>query len=264
MDVKLSRVSSSGDVKEDIRRVLAELGGLDQFVQAGQSVLVKPNFNTADEYPASSDPEFLAALVDVLREQGASRVAVGESSTYFLKTGKVMDKWGIEGLKKGRPWLEVINFDEGEWVSRHVPSAKYQRHVSIPACLSEFDRLVYAPCLKTHSMTRYTGALKLTVGLMKPSERLGLHILNVQEKVGEINAVVEPDLIVMDARKCFISGGPMNGPVREPGVILAGDSRLAIDEAGLTLIQSFEGNSLSDVDASGMPQFAAARAVGVK
>lgn len=249
---------------EDVARLFEKLGGLGRFVRPGQSVLIKPNFNTADSYPASSDPDFVVALVDAVRAAGASRVAIGESCTYFLKTDRVMEDWGVASLKEARPWLEVINFDNGEWVGKDIPEAKYQGRVSLPACLSEFDRLIYAPCLKTHSLSRYTGALKLTVGLMKPSERIALHLHHLQEKIGEMNGAVRPDLVVMDARRCFISGGPMNGPVREPGLLLAGESRLEIDRLGIELIQAFPGNSLADVEFDEFPQVKSARAVGVR
>jgi len=70
-------------------------------------------------------------------------------------------------------------------------------------------------------------------------------------------------LVIMDARKCFISKGPMTGPVREPGYILASKSRAAIDIEGVNIIKSYEGNSLSKVVAEELPQIKRALEMGI-
>jgi uncharacterized protein (DUF362 family) len=51
----------------------------------------------------------------------------------------------------------------------------------------------------------------------------------------------------MDARKCFINGGPSAGEVRNPDLIMASTDRLAIDVEGVNIIKGYEGNSLFDV-----------------
>jgi uncharacterized protein (DUF362 family) len=71
-----------------------------------------------------------------------------------------------------------------------------------------------------------------------------LHLSYLQEKIAELNTLFNVDLIIMDARKCFITRGPAEGEVREPNLILASDDRIAIDVEGIKIIQSFKGNSL--------------------
>jgi uncharacterized protein (DUF362 family) len=57
---------------------------------------------------------------------------------------------------------------------------------------------------------------------------------------------VHPNLIIMDGRKCFITGGPFNGRVRNPNVILASGDRIAIDVESIKVIGSYEGSKLKD------------------
>ncbi|MFX0173494.1 MAG: hypothetical protein ACFE9L_16500, partial [Candidatus Hodarchaeota archaeon] len=45
-------------IEETIVESLKPLGGLDKFISKGDRVLLKPNFNTGDPFPASTDPEF--------------------------------------------------------------------------------------------------------------------------------------------------------------------------------------------------------------
>jgi uncharacterized protein (DUF362 family) len=98
---------------------------------------------------------------------------------------------------------------------------------------------------------------------MKPTERVRLHLKNLQKKIAELNKLIDPDLIIMDGRKCFINKGPTKGEVREPGLILASTSRVDIDVEGIKIIQSFKGNSLKDIDAWEMPQIKRAIEFGI-
>ena len=257
------KVAVGNDLKDSIRQAVEGLGGFTRFVAPGDKILIKPNFNTADPYPGSSDRDFVAAFAELCREAGAGEIMVGDSCTYFLKTASVMKKWGCHLLMTGRPWLKIVNFDEGKWVKKPVPGGKYLRSVSVPELLDQIDKLFILPCLKTHALAQYTGALKLSVGLMKPIERLPMHASRLQEKVAEINAVVKPDLIVMDARKCFIAGGPMSGELREPGLVLASTSRTAIDLEGIKIIQSYENNDLAGIVPEQLPQMKRALELGI-
>src|SRR5574342_754203 len=65
------------DRGEGIRRALALLG---QVPLAGKRVLLKPNFNSADPAPASTHPDTLRALVESLKEMGASAITVADRS----------------------------------------------------------------------------------------------------------------------------------------------------------------------------------------
>jgi uncharacterized protein (DUF362 family) len=245
MPVKVGRVAASENLKETIGQVVDQVGGLGVFVRAGDRVLIKPNFNTADPFPASSDFGFLAAVVDLCHEQGAAEVAIGESSTYFLNTSEVMREWGIDRLRASRPWLNVINFDDGKWVKRQVTDGKFLKHASLPEALDQYERLILVPCLKTHKWAAYTGALKLAVGLMKPSERMALHARHIQEKIAELNSLFKPDLVIMDGRSCFINYGPSSGPVRKPNVVMASTGRVAIDREGIGIIAEYPESSLA-------------------
>ena len=57
---------------------------------------------------------------------------------------------------------------------------------------------------------------------------------------------MHPNLIIMDGRKCFITGGPFHGNVREPNVILASGDRVAMDVESIKIIGSFADSKLKD------------------
>ena len=54
--------------------------------------------------------------------------------------------------------------------------------------------------------------------------------------IAEINLAYEPNLIVMDGVKTFISGGPSQGTVADGNVVLAGSDRVALDAVGTAIL----------------------------
>jgi uncharacterized protein (DUF362 family) len=243
--VLVSKIASNGqDLKGNILKAVDLIGGFSKVVEKSDEILLKPNFNTGDAPPGSSDPDFVKAVIELLYEHGASKVILGESSMFSLSTRKVLEDTGM--LRKAEEaGAEVAPFDEGKWVKVST-GGKYLRTVSLPERALAAKKLVYVCCMKTHRWAKFTLSLKLAVGFMKPSERMLLHARNLEEKIADLNLVVHPDLIIMDGRKCFISGGPACGELRNPNVVLASGDRIAMDVEAIKIIQSFEGANLTD------------------
>ena len=260
----VSKVKVSWDLKSAIVDAVKQLGGITKFIKKGETVLLKPNFNTADEFPGSSDLEFLKVVIELMYQAEAGELILGESSTFMQNPENVMKKMGVYQLQQSFPKLKIVNFNQGKWLKKTIPNGKYLKTASIPEVLSQVDKIIFLPCLKTHFMAQFTGSIKLAVGIMKPIERLSMHARNLQEKIAELSTLVQPDLIIMDGRKCFISGGPGTGEVREPDLILAATDRVALDIEGIKIIQSFPGNSLTGIIPEQLPQIKRAIEMNLK
>jgi uncharacterized protein (DUF362 family) len=243
--VLVSKVAADEqNLRENILKAVDLLGGFRKVVDDGDEILLKPNFNTGDAPPGSSDPDFVKAVIELLYAHGASKVILGESSMFSLSTRKVLKETGM--LQKAEEaGAEFVPFDEGKWTKVNT-GGKYLSRVSLPERALEAKKVVYVCCMKTHRWAKFTLSLKLAVGFMKPSERMMLHARHLEEKIADLNLAVHPNLIIMDGRKCFISGGPACGELREPNVILASGDRTATDVESLKVIESFEGSDLTD------------------
>ena len=57
--------------------------------------------------------------------------------------------------------------------------------------------------------------------------------------IAEVNAAYQPALILMDGVDAFVSGGPDQGKLVHPGLILAGTDRIALDVAGVAILRIF-------------------------
>jgi uncharacterized protein (DUF362 family) len=248
----VSKVAYEGNLKESIELSVSLIGGIKKLVKNGDTVLLKPNYNTADPFPGSSDPEFLRAIIGMLYDAGAGKVILAER-TAFLHSRKVLEQAGIIKVAEdggaevrvfGKDGLQAL-FDRKGWRRTKVPGGKYLHSVAIAREALEIDKIVYAPLIKTHHAADFTGAIKLSMGLVKPFfDQITFHAKNLREKLAELGLVVKPDLIIMDARKVFITRGPAKGELREPNVILASGNQVAIDVEGVKILQSYPGNGL--------------------
>jgi len=236
----VAKVTANGDIKASVDRAIALLGHLGQAIGRGDRVLVKPNFNSPDPYPGSTDLVFLRAVLELLLEAGA-RVTIGESSGGIWRpTRNVFRKLGVFELVRHLD-VELVAFDDksDDWVKIKI-NGDYLIAVTMPRSAYEADKIVYLPCMKTHAYSRFTGALKLAVGFMHPGERRALHARHLEQKVAEISLSWQPDLIIMDGRKTFVSGGPSKGQLAEPGLVLVSGDLIAIDVEAMKILLSYE------------------------
>ena len=256
----VSKISTGNDLKMGISKAVSLIGGFEKVIAKGDEVLLKPNYNSADAPPASTEPEFLKDAVELLYAHGAGKVVVGESSMQTVSTRKTMTKTGtLEELKN--TGAEMAFFDDGKWVKTNV-GGRYLKTVSLPEVALQVDKLVYCCCMKTHFRADFSLSLKLAFGFSKGSERMAFHLRYLKEKLADLNLIVHPSLIIMDGRKCFITGGPFSGDVREPKVILASGDRVALDVESIKIIESYEGSKLKD-DPWGYTQIRRAVELGI-
>jgi uncharacterized protein (DUF362 family) len=241
---------SNDSLANVIEKALQSLGGLNKFISEGDRVLLKPNFNTGDPFPASTDPDFLLTVVKMVLKF-TPNVSIIESSMIRLKTENVIKDIMGDSLEK----LEVPLITEQDYIYESIDlksrGAKYLKKIKLPKQIIDPDKkIILLPCLKTHFVAHYTGALKIAVGFMTKKQRIQLHLSrSVPEKVAELNLGYKPDLIIMDARKIFVTKGPTNGQIESPQKILVGTNRTEIDIEGVKLIQSYEAeNKLQNIE----------------
>lgn len=234
----VARTSAGQDLADDIRRCLDSLGGLERLVRPGDTVLLKPNYNSDDPSPATTDPSFIAAVAGLVREAGASKVIVGDSSGLpWLPTRKTLARLGVmEQLRDIAD--ELLFFDELDFVRVRL-GGEYLDDIGIAARAYEAPKIIYLSCMKTHRLARFTLSLKLAMGLVDPSDRPGMHVSNLERKLAEVNLALRPDLVIMDGRCSFVTGGPDVGQVVTPGLLLASGDQVAIDIEGLKAIQAY-------------------------
>ena len=258
----VSKVPADADIKQSVKQAIDLIGGIDKAIQPGDNVTLKPNLNTPDPFPASSDPDFIRAIGELILEAGASTLRIVESSTLRTSTRVVAAKVGLDTVAE-EIGAEMVYLDEHDWVKVKFPKGKYLKSGSIGKALLETEKLVLAPCIKTHKLARFTGAMKLFVGWIRPRDRLLMHARRLEPKIADLASYFSPSLIVMDGRRCFVTGGPASGQEECSNVILASGDIVAIDVEGVRLLQSYNASNRLSMDVWEVPQIRHAASLGI-
>jgi len=239
----VAKVKAKEDIRLTIEQTMALLGNLQQAIGKGDRVLVKPNFNSSDPFPASTDLTFLQSVIELVLEAGA-KVTIGEcSGGVWRPTRKVFNQLGVPELAR-RLGVELIAFEDrpNDWVQIRI-NGDYLSRVIMPRAAYEADKMVYLPCMKTNIFSAFSGAIKIVFGFVAPGQRRSFHLSHLQEKLAEVNLCWQPDLIVMDGRKAFVSGGPAKGQLVEPGLVLASGDLIAIDIEAMKVILGYHASN---------------------
>jgi uncharacterized protein (DUF362 family) len=211
----------------------------------GRNVVLKPNFNSADDTPGSTHIDTLSQLVSELQERGARAVTLGESSGPPQTRG-VMEKKGVFDLARDQKF-SVVDFEqlpESDWVSFPAGTSHWTSGFAIPRLVVDADYVVSTCCLKTHGFGGvFTMSLKLAVGLTPKPIRRSLHASpDMRRMIAELNTAYRPSLIVLDGVAAFTDGGPSKGELKAANVMIAGDDRVAVDAVGVAVLKSLGAN----------------------
>lgn len=238
-----SRVAlvTTGDRKHGVSQVLKLL---DLSGVKGKKVVIKPNFNSADDTPGSTHNDTLAQLVTELHERNARSITLGESSGP-PRTQGVMEKKGTFDLAREHRF-EVVDYEqiaERDWIA--FPSEHWPQGYSLPRHVVEADYNVSTCCLKTHGFGGvFTMSLKLSVGLTPKSIRRTMHQSpDMRRMIAELNTGYRPDLIVLDGVVAFTDGGPSRGQLKTGNVMIAGTDRIAVDAVGVAMLKHLGANA---------------------
>ncbi len=211
----------------------------------GKRVVIKPNFNTADDAPGSTSNDTLSQLVAELQERDARGVTVAESSGPPQTRG-VMEQKGIFDLAS-RMRFDVVNFEElpeSDWVFFKPDGTHWPDGFHLPRMVVDSEYLVSTCCLKTHGYGGvFTMSLKLSVGLTpKPIRRTMHRSPDMRRMIAELSTGYRPRLILLDGVTAFTDGGPSQGTLKQGNVMIAGDDRVAVDAVGLAVLKDLGSN----------------------
>jgi uncharacterized protein (DUF362 family) len=213
----------------------------------GKKVIIKPNFNSDDPFPATTHLDTLRTVIESLKAHSPASITILERSG-MGDTDKILKDRGVYALaqKEGVKVINLDRLDKSEWVRKGEKGTHWLKGFLIPKMLLEADYVVNLPCLKTHRFGGdFTLSLKNNVGLVakwdgaynymwelhaSPSQRL---------MIAEINKDIPNHLVIMDGIKGFSTAGPDKGKMIEPGLLLLSTNRVAIDAVGVAVLRSY-------------------------
>ena len=235
-------LSRNKDILESVKTAVELAGGLG--IKKGSTVLIRPNANTADLPPGSTNPEVLRGAIRAAKEYDPEKVIVAEKSMTTLDTEKVLKELGLWQVAEAEGVDEILTFDKMK--RRHVePKGAYswQYGFDVPEFLESIDYIIALPVIKTHWTATFTMGLKSQISITADRDRRqlphgqGWDVI-FGNMIAESNLVHKPDFYISDATKCFVTEGPNIGTLREPDIVLASSDVIANDAVGLALLKT--------------------------
>jgi uncharacterized protein (DUF362 family) len=177
-------------------KILMESSGIWENWSCSDHIGLKPNLVVSK--PASSGatthPEFCAGVIAFLQEKGFDRISILEGSWVGDRTVQAFKVCGYSDISK-RYAVPLVDLQQD-------PSAVCKgsrENYRICRSILELDRLVNIPVLKGHCQTGMTCALKNLKGCIPNSEKQRYHREGLFQPIADLNEILRPDLILVDA-----------------------------------------------------------------
>ena len=217
------------------RAAIQALGGMTRFVSRGNTVWVKPNigWNRAPEQAACSNPDVVAAVVELCFQAGAAKVTVGDNPC--VSPSESFRRSGIQAaaLKAG---ARCFYMDDRRF-RRMAIGGQALREWEVYAEAVEADRLINIYIPKQHSLTKASLGMKNLMGLAGGA-RNRFH-QDIARTLADLARFLHPQLVVVDAVRVLAANGPTGGnlsDVRRRDTVAAGVDQVAMDAFGATLL----------------------------
>ncbi|UCG36750.1 MAG: DUF362 domain-containing protein [Candidatus Bathyarchaeota archaeon] len=237
---------------EGIHKAVELIGGLHVTPAKDDRgyVLVKPNCNSHDPFPASTHPQTIRTILKLLLQSDFTpcQIVLGDmSGPAWLPTRTTMERNGTLNVAE-EFGVRLSFFENEDWVwIRPEKAASWSDGFRIAKTAYEAASIISLPCLKTHQFGGvFTLSLKNTVGLINPADRSLLH-QKMGERIAEINLAYSPDIVILDGLECFVSGGPAHGVKKDSGVIVAGGDRVSVDAVGVSVLKWYGAEGIANV-----------------
>jgi uncharacterized protein (DUF362 family) len=216
---------------QKVRGIVRE--ALDQFgLKPTGRTLVKPNLVSAGPLfqHAFTRPEVAEGVVLALKDraQGLKELAIGERCGITIPTRYVMEHSGYDQMIK-RVGVKRYLFEEEKQVEIPLShEGRLRDFIYTPEPVAKADFFVNCPKFKSHPWTTVTFSMKNYIGIQDDRHRLIDHDHRLNEKVADLQYVIQPQLIVIDA---VIAGeGRMLTPIpRRMNLLILGNNQPAID-----------------------------------
>jgi len=226
---------SQDEVNAAVKRAIELIGGID--IKEGSTVLLKPNVlgNNKPEDCITTHPSVLDAVCRLLKNKKL-KLIIGDSSGMGIAGGTkaAMITAGMGEIAK-KYGARLMPLESAECSIINNKNYGVLKEISISCVPLKAGYIINLPKLKTHTLVRYTGAVKNMFGVVPGGNKTNCHkIATTEERFAhlllDIYQNVIPHLTIMDGVYGIEGNGPgSGGRKRKAGIILASKNGIALD-----------------------------------
>ncbi len=198
------------------------------FAQGTNNIVIKPNLCYYWDYTTgeTTDPNFVAALIEVLRENISSKlnISVAESDASAMKCKPAFKMLGYEKMAQEYD-VKLVNLSEDKTETVKACAGGYAFKLKVPEIIQNADLKINIPKIKySVSNVKVTIALKNIFGCNPFPKKYKYHP-KIWEVIVAINKEYNFDL-------CIIDGNYVSGiKPRKLSLVMASRDPVAIDAA---------------------------------
>jgi uncharacterized protein (DUF362 family)/NAD-dependent dihydropyrimidine dehydrogenase PreA subunit len=218
-------------VYDALKAGIDSVGGLASVVRKGEKILLKPNVlaGARPEEVVNTHPSVFKAMIDLLLEYEV-RVAYGDSPA-FEKPETGLTRSGLKAVADGYG-LVIGDFERGR--SLELKDPLVCGRFEIANAVAESDGIISLSKMKTHMLTRITGAVKNQFGCVYGMNKSAFHVrlpnpVDFSKMLVDLDRLLKPRLYVMDAVLAMEGNGPRGGNPVPMNCLIVSTDPVAVD-----------------------------------
>jgi uncharacterized protein (DUF362 family)/NAD-dependent dihydropyrimidine dehydrogenase PreA subunit len=220
-------------VRKAVQEGFALLGGAEQFVKSGEKILIKPNLLLGASPDRAISPHFTVfqVVLEAFQAVGA-QISFGDSPG-FGSAKMAARPAGLLAVAEEMN-VPVADFSNGNAVEVSFTDGHLIKQFTLAKDVVEADGVISLCKMKTHALTRITGAIKNQFGCIPGVLKAEFHsrLPNVDyfsRMLVDLNLCIKPRLYIMDGIVAMEGNGPQAGDPRPMHVLLFSTDPVALD-----------------------------------
>ncbi|MDY6934923.1 MAG: DUF362 domain-containing protein [Spirochaetota bacterium] len=230
---KVGITKTDNGIKEGLIDALDLIGGLSNFVERNDRVMLKPNLNGVT---GLTNIVLTESLLQLLLDCRVKKIIIAESTFGDKRnTDRLFKETGYAALAK-RYGIELVNLNASEAIVTPVKNPLITDRVKIAKEVFEADKIINLPNMKVHYATGISLSLKNLKGFLVGREKRRFHEIGLDDAIVDLNNTIKPHLSIIDCISCMEGMGPFGGDIIDLNLIIAGVNSAEVDFIGSTVM----------------------------
>ena len=226
------------DRSKNLSKAIELLGGIERFVEPGETVLIKPNvaFASSPRLGATTHPQLIVELTGLCLEKAGARQVlitdnpINDPASCFELTGiaKAAASAGAEIVLPRENFFQNTTLAGGKliknWPILYGP-------------LEKADKLIGVAPVKDHHRSGASMAMKNWYGLL--GGRRNIFHQDINTIIAELATMIKPTLVILDGAEVMLTNGPTGGSTADlarKDTLIASTDQVAADSFAAALL----------------------------